>query len=87
MQSEATSELVSGVADEIMTYLNENTSAGDTPRGIWQWWLTDLRDKVDVAIVEQALERLVAQGHMGMWVLASGATLYFGLGASKRGET
>lgn len=87
MESETPSELVAPVAEEIMAYLHENSAAGDTPQGIWRWWLTDRREKVDVAIVEQALERLVAQGRMGMRVLASGATLYFGLGANKQGET
>ena len=87
MKSEAPSELVAAVAEEILTYLHENTTAGDTPHGIWQWWLSARRDTVDVTIVEQALERLVAQGRIGMRVLASGGTLYFGLGGNKRGET
>ena len=87
MENEAPSELVAAVADENMAYVQENSAAGDTPHGIWRWWLTERRETVDVAIVEQALERLVAQGQMGRRVLASGATLYFGLGATKLGET
>lgn len=86
MDNEAFYELVSAVADEIRSYLIENTAAGDTASGIRQWWLPEPHKQVDVAIVEQALERLVAQGLVTVRVLPSGANLYFGLGGKMRGE-
>lgn len=86
MDSEVPARLIDAVADEIMAYLRENSAAGDTPRGIWRWWLTEQREQVDVAIVEQALDRLVADGRMGRRVLASGVALYFGVAANERGE-
>jgi hypothetical protein len=87
VDSEAPSELVSAIAEEIMTYLNANAAAKDTPRGILQWWLAAGREKADVAIVEQALERLVAQGRIRVRITASGAPLYFGPGPDKRDRT
>jgi hypothetical protein len=87
VESKAPSWLVADVADEIMAYLNENANAADTPQGIWQWWLTDRREQVDAAIVENALERLVAQGRVGKRILAAGETLYFGFGGDRRDDT
>ena len=87
MENEVPSELVAAVAEEIVAYVRENSAVGDSPQGIWRWWLTDRRDKVDLAIVEQALRMLVAQGRLGMRVLASGTTHYVGLEANKRPET
>lgn len=85
MKSEAHSELVAVVAEDILAYLLENSAAADTPHGISRWWIADGRAKVDVAIVEQALQMLVARGQIGIRMMASGTTLYFGLGASTRG--
>jgi hypothetical protein len=78
--------LVLAVANEIMTYLKKNTLAGDTARGVYQWWLTSSRARADVTTVEMALERLVAEGVVGVRVLASGERFYFGLGAQDGGR-
>ena len=86
MNSNAPCDPVAAVAEEVMAYLRECSAAGDTAQGIWRWWLRDQRDRVDMAIVEQALERLVARRQIGRRVLVSGETFYFGLGESKRGE-
>lgn len=80
-------EFDAAIAEEIMAYLRANSSAGDTAEGIWRWWLTDLREKVDVVLVEEVLQKLAGQGQIGMRTLASGTTIYFGLGASMRGRT
>lgn len=75
---------VTAVADEVMRYLRAHGAAGDTAYGIWRWWLTDQREKVDVMIVEQALERLVAEGRIGRRMLVSGEAFYFGSPLSAR---
>ncbi|MBS0168398.1 MAG: hypothetical protein JSR29_20120 [Nitrospira sp.] len=80
-------ELATAVAEAIRVYLRENRSAGDTAEGIWRWWLTDLRNKVDVAMVETVLQQLVSQGEIGKRILASGATLYFGIGRKNQGQS
>ncbi|MFZ5510306.1 MAG: hypothetical protein ACOZCP_09640 [Pseudomonadota bacterium] len=66
-----------------MAHLTRNPTAGDTPQGIWQWWLTTTGDRAGLDTVEAALEQLVARGVMGVRLLASGERFYFGLG---RGE-
>ena len=87
MESDATFELARAVAKEIMDHLRANISAADTSEGIWRWWLTDLREKVDVAMVEEILQKLASQGEIGTRVLASGATLYFGLGVKNQTQS
>lgn len=86
VESTAPVELAAAVAEEIRVYLRENSAAGDTAEGIWRWWLTDLRHKVDVTMVEEVLKELVHQGEISMRVLASGTTLYFGLGRRNQGQ-
>lgn len=87
MPNDESCVLVSRVADEIMAYLRKNTFAGDTARGIWQWWLTGSSTRVDLRTVEIALERLAALGAIGVRVLASGEPFYFGLGPQNRGQS
>jgi len=45
-------------ADLIQQYLTDHPDAADTPNGIRAWWLTG----VSTAVVEAALEDLVARG-------------------------
>lgn len=78
---------LNAVADEVMNYLRTHSAAGDTAAGIWRWWLTDLRGKVDVAMVEQALEDLAARGRIGRRMLASGAAFYFGTSPRSRSDS
>lgn len=78
MGSDNPDVVVIAVAEEVLSYLRTHSAAGDTAYGIWRWWLTDQREKVDVMIVEQALERLVAEGRIGRRMLPPGAVFYFG---------
>jgi hypothetical protein len=63
-----------------MEQLRLHPGAGDTVQGIWQWWLKATRDEVGPQIVEVALEQLVAQGALGVRVMASNEKFYFGCG-------
>ena len=80
-------ELATAVAEAIRVYLRENRSAGDTAEGIWRWWLTGLRNKVDVEMVEMALQELVSHGEIGKRILASGATFYYGLDQKSQSQS
>ena len=79
-------ELATAIAEEIVAYLRANSFAADTPEGIWRCWLSDVRERIDVVMVEEVLQKLAGRGEIGARVLPSGSTLYFGLGVKNQGQ-
>lgn len=60
----------------ILDYLERHGNAADTREGIIDWWLPVEQRAVDRAIVEQALEMLVADGRLALSRLVDGTLLY-----------
>ena len=52
----------SGLVYEILTYLAEHPDSRDTLEGIVQWWLLERRIEQQIAVVKEALAKLVAKG-------------------------
>jgi hypothetical protein len=50
------------VAHEILSYLAEHPHAEDSIEGITEWWLLDRKIKHQTALVEAALDSLIAKG-------------------------
>lgn len=50
------------VARQILAYLREHPDAGDTIKGISEWWLMEQRIKKGIATVEKAVEILEKKG-------------------------
>jgi hypothetical protein len=78
-------DLVVAIADEIMAYLQQHTSAGDTVSGIRTWWLSSLGSVAEFSAVERAIERVVEAGALSVHVLPTGERFYAATG--KRGKT
>jgi hypothetical protein len=68
--------VVATVAETIQRYLDAHPNAADSVEGITRWWLTRQRYEEAIKIVEQALERLVAEGKVAKTVTAEGTVLY-----------
>jgi hypothetical protein len=68
---------ITAVAKTIQRYLDAHPNAADSVEGITRWWLTRQRYEEATKIVEQALERLVAEGKVAKTVTAEGAVLYY----------
>ena len=47
---------------QILAYLADNPSAGDTFEGILEWWLLHQRIKFEARVVSEAVAKLVADG-------------------------
>jgi hypothetical protein len=56
------SNFTSRYAYQILSYLAEHPTAGDTREGIVHWWLLEQKIKYMTAEVESALNELVAHG-------------------------
>jgi hypothetical protein len=69
------------VADEVLEYLHRHPAAIDTLDGIVNWWLPRQRYETARARIQQALDRLVAQGLVESKMLADGTTVYCRRGA------
>lgn len=50
---------LSGVARDILAYLEKNADARDTLEGVAEWWLLDQKVDRELERVEAALEKLV----------------------------
>lgn len=74
MQNDA--ETVARVRRVILEYLRDHANAADTREGITEWWLPIEQRAVDRAVVEQALEALVAEGQVEVAQLVDGTVLY-----------
>ena len=53
---------VARVRSAILGYLDRHANAADTREGIIDWWLPIEQRALDRAVIEQALELLVAEG-------------------------
>lgn len=69
-------DAVRSVAERIRRYVADRPDAADTAGGIGRWWFPETHPPVDPAVVEAALESLVAEGLLARVVLAGGVTVY-----------
>lgn len=53
---------LSGLAEEILQYLQAHPNASDTLLGITEWWLFKQRIEIAAKDVQRALDQLVANG-------------------------
>ncbi|MGE3510836.1 MAG: hypothetical protein AB7N65_18335 [Vicinamibacterales bacterium] len=64
------------IADAITTYLRAHPQAADGVEGIRQWWLPPTLAVRSAALVEEALERLIARGVVVRQRMPDGTVLY-----------
>jgi len=69
-------DAVATIADVIRCYSDAHPGAADSADGIQRWWLMPLLHDEPPALVERALERLVAEGAMRRAVLEDGRVIY-----------
>ena len=60
----------------ILEYLEQHGDAADTGQGIAEWWLPVEQRAMDLAVVERALETLVADGVLEVAHMVDGSILY-----------
>jgi Fe2+ or Zn2+ uptake regulation protein len=60
----------------ILDYLEHHGDAADTREGITDWWLPVQQRAMDRAVIERALETLVADGLLEVARLVDGTILY-----------
>jgi capsid protein len=66
---------INRLCSEIAEYFRNHPHASDTVEGITAWWLTEREEDIDTD-VEEALNRLVAQGSVVRKILCDGTFLY-----------
>ncbi len=69
-------DAVRSVAERIRRHVAEHPNAADTANGVAGWWFAKADPLIDPAVVEAALESLVADGSFERVVLAGGAVVY-----------
>jgi len=67
---------VACVRNAILAYLDQHANAADTREGIIDWWLPIEQRALDRAVIERALEMLVAEGLLVGTRLVDGTVLY-----------
>jgi hypothetical protein len=67
---------VARVRSAILGYLDRHANAADTREGIIDWWLPIEQRALDRAVIERALEMLVAEGLLTGTRLVDGTVLY-----------
>jgi hypothetical protein len=67
---------VARVRNAILAYLERHANAADTREGIIDWWLPIEQRAFDRAVIERALEMLVAEGLLVGTRLVDGTVLY-----------
>jgi hypothetical protein len=67
---------VARVRSAIVAYLERHANAADTREGIIDWWLPIEHRTFDRAVIERALEMLVAEGLLVGTRLVDGTVLY-----------
>jgi hypothetical protein len=50
------------IADDVLSYLNKRSKAGDTLEGIVEWWLLEVKIRRSWADVKAILDDLVEEG-------------------------
>ncbi len=68
---------VSGLAQDIESYLARRPNASDTIEGIRRWWVGARWADASVALMSAALDQLVHRGVMAGRTLADGSVVYF----------
>lgn len=69
-------EQVAGAADAIRRYLERKPNASETPEGVARWWLLSQRYRDTRQLVQRALDRLEASGHVERVRLPGGRVMY-----------
>ena len=69
-------DAVRSVAERIRRHVAERPNAADTANGVARWWFARADPPIDPAVVEAALESLVADGSFERVVLAGGVVVY-----------
>jgi len=69
-------EQVAGAADAIRRYLERKPNASETPEGVARWWLLSQRYRDTRQLVQKALDRLEASGHVERVHLSGGRVMY-----------
>jgi len=64
------------IADQIVSYLTNHPYAADTLEGITEWWLPSQQMSASSALVQQALDYLVANSFVKIKVNLSGKKVY-----------
>lgn len=64
------------VAQEIERYLLSHPKASDSLTGIAKWWLARQRYQDALAIVQEALEYLIANGRVASTKICNGTCIY-----------
>jgi hypothetical protein len=67
---------IARVRSAIIAYLERHANAADTREGIIDWWLPIEQRAIDRAVIERALEMLVAEGLLVGTRLVDGTVLY-----------
>jgi hypothetical protein len=67
---------VARVRSAILAYLERHANAADTREGIVDWWLPVEQRALDRAVIERALEILIAEGLLVGTRLIDGTVLY-----------
>lgn len=75
------------ISNQIAKYLASRPQAADSLSGISRWWLTGAVRKASLECVQQALDKLVAQGIVHTEVHAGGEVIYLSSQAQTKGET
>jgi hypothetical protein len=75
-------DAVQTIAETIEAYLDVNPDAADSAEGIARWWLPPALAEESPAMVEDALERLVAAGVIRRQPMPDGRVLYAKKGAT-----
>jgi hypothetical protein len=60
-----------------MHYLHNHPYAADTLQGIGQWWLAETEPGVTPALIQQALDELIAEKKISSDLLGNETVLYF----------
>jgi hypothetical protein len=72
----ADDDRVKAIEDEIVRYLLQRPHAGDTLRGIRQWWLSRTRADDSDEEIQRALDHLLERGAIKTIRLADGSVMY-----------
>jgi hypothetical protein len=68
--------IVAMLAEQILSYLDAHPRAADSRKGIERWWLGSGTGLASPDAVQQALDELVARGHLWRRELIGGEVIY-----------
>ena len=67
---------VAALCGEIQRYLDQHPDAADSVEGIRRWWIARIRLEETAKYVQEALDRLVAQGVVVKRVMPDGTAVF-----------